>query len=255
MLTVYQETFAPALDTAVSSALLRRVAEGSLGESLRLYRPQSIVAFGKRDVIVPGFGRAVTAARDQGFASVVRLAGGRAAVFHPGTVAFAWTIPTRDPRLGITERFQRMSDMLVGALRQLGADAHIGEVEGEYCPGEFSINLGGEVKVMGVGQRLVSGAAHVGGVVVVTGGEAIADVLIPVYRELELPFKPSTSGDLESAIPGISWTRVRDAVMMAFQDRTAIGFSRIDDETLRMATELQHLHDATIVSERATWRG
>ena len=37
---------------------------------------------------------------------------------------------------------------------------------------------------MGVGQRLVRGAAHVGGVVVVDQGDRIRDVLLPVYDAL-----------------------------------------------------------------------
>ena len=40
------------------------------------------------------------------------------------------------------------------ALQRLGLDARLGELAGEYCPGEFSVNLAGRSKVMGVGQRV-----------------------------------------------------------------------------------------------------
>ena len=72
----------PVFDTAVSHATMRRVAAGELPETLRLARPGRVVAFAKRDVLAPGYAEAVAAARAAGFGSMVRLAGGRAAVFH-----------------------------------------------------------------------------------------------------------------------------------------------------------------------------
>ena len=75
-----------------------RVAAGELPETLRLARPGAIVAFGKRDVVSPGYADAVQAARAGGFEAIERLAGGRAAVFHEGTIAFAHAIPDADPR-------------------------------------------------------------------------------------------------------------------------------------------------------------
>ena len=77
-----------------------RVAAGELPETLRLARPGRIVAFGKRDAVAQGYAAAVQAARDGGFEAIERLAGGRAAVFHEDTIAFAHAIPDADPRSG-----------------------------------------------------------------------------------------------------------------------------------------------------------
>src|SRR5207244_3727585 len=77
-----------------------------------------------------------------------------------------------------------------------------GEGPGEYCPGEHSVNARGQVKVMGVGQRLVATAAHVGGVIVVSGAERIRQVLVPVYEALGLTWDPSTVGALADEVPG-----------------------------------------------------
>ena len=55
----------PALDTAVSRALMLRVAAGELPETLRIARPGAFVAFAKRDAVAPGYDEAVTAARDE----------------------------------------------------------------------------------------------------------------------------------------------------------------------------------------------
>ena len=87
----------PAYDTAVSHAILERVARGELPETFRLARPGAMVAFGKQDVNSPGYTDAVTAAYAGGFEAVQRLAGGRAAVFHENTIAFAWAGRRRTP--------------------------------------------------------------------------------------------------------------------------------------------------------------
>src|SRR3954468_15675311 len=77
----------PVLDTAVSRAVLERVAAGELPETLRLARPGRMVAFGKLDVVGPAYPEAVRAARAGGYEAIERLAGGRAAVFHEGTLS------------------------------------------------------------------------------------------------------------------------------------------------------------------------
>ncbi|NIA24291.1 MAG: lipoate--protein ligase family protein [Gammaproteobacteria bacterium] len=232
----------PGLDTAISHALLLQVARRERESVLRLHKPGSVVAFGRRDAVHPGYRRAVAAALASGFGAVERLAGGRAAVFHPGTIAFSWTVPVDDPRAGINERFQEISTIMVDAFRVLGADAHVGEVPGEYCPGAHSVNIGGTRKVMGVGQRIVSGAAHIGGVVVVSGGDQVAEVLIPVYEALCIEWNPATSGDLCSATPGITTADVQRAILDQFEAGYTLEPARLDEATLALASELEPLH-------------
>ena len=77
----------------MSRALLQRVAAGELPETLRLTRPGPMVAFAKQDAVAPGYTDAVRAARAGGFEPVLRLAGGRAAVFHEQTIALAHAAP------------------------------------------------------------------------------------------------------------------------------------------------------------------
>lgn len=205
-----------AYDTAVSRALLEAVASGAAPPSLRLYRPGAVLAFSLKDRQQPGFGRAVAIAREQGFDPVLRLTGGRAAVFHEQTLAFAWCRPIDDPRLGIHERFDDIAARLCEALRTLGLDARVGAVPGEYCPGEHSVNLGGRRKVVGVGQRVIRGAAHVGGVVVVRDAARIRRVLEPVYAALDYPMDPATVGSLEDGDPGMALERVQEALLASF---------------------------------------
>ncbi len=194
----------PVLDTAISHALLRRVARGEAPESLRLYRPDDALLFSSLDARRPGHARAIELARAAGFEPVVRLAGGHAAVFLSSSLAFAWATADPDAALHIRPRFERLSGWIVAALRRLGLDARVGELAGEYCPGEFSVNLAGRFKVMGVGQRVIRGAAHVGGVVTVAETDRLREVLIPIYEALGLPLRPETAGGLADHAPGLT---------------------------------------------------
>jgi len=244
----------PALDTAVSRATLDLVSEGRHPETLRLHRPAPIVAFGPRDLVEPGAPAAVAAARAQGFAAVERLAGGRAAVFHPGTVAFSWAIPDPSPRERIRARFELLAGIVAEALRSLGVDARIGEVPGEYCPGEHSVNARGERKLLGVGQRVVSGAAHVGGVVVVDGADRVRDVLIPVYEALELPWDPATVGSVEDEVPGTGWDAVGEAILEAFAVRFDLEEGTLPATVLARARDLVPRHALDESSGRTSAR-
>ena len=235
----------PGLDTAVSHALLLQVARGERGPTLRLHASGSVVAFGRRDSVQPGYRQAVDSALASGFGAVERLAGGRAAVFHPGTLAFSWTVPVDNPRAGIIERFNEISTIMLDAFRSLGIDARVGEVPGEYCPGAHSVSIGGVHKVMGVGQRIISGAAHVGGVVVVSGGGLVADVLIPVYEALGIEWDPATSGDLLSAAPGITIEDARRAILDRFEANHRLEPATLDATTLALASELEPLHGSS----------
>jgi len=225
----------PALDTAIARVLLERVDAGELPATLRLSRPPAMVAFSARDARTPGFDAAVAATRAEGFTPVLRLAGGRPAVFTPGTIAFAWSVPSEAPSVAIAERFEVLSTALATALGSLGFDARVGEVPGEYCPGSSSVNLGGTRKVAGVGQRLLRRAAHTGGVVVVDDAAAINRVLEPVYAAHGLTFDPAATGQLASPQHPIAFETVRAAIAEAFAGRFELEPWTLDDGTLARA--------------------
>jgi lipoate-protein ligase A len=245
---VIEESFPddPALDTAVSRALLERVAAGELPETVRLARPGRMVAFGKQDVVSPGYARAVRAARDGGFEAIQRLAGGRAAVFHENTIAFAQAVPDSDPRPGIQARFDQVAGIMAAAFRRLGVDARVGEVPGEYCPGGHSVNARGRRKLMGVGQRLIAGGAHIGGVVVVDGAERVNGVLRPVYSELRLGWDPAATGSVAEEAGGATFEEVRRAILDEYAARYELEEARLDERTLELARRLapEHLSPA-----------
>jgi octanoyl-[GcvH]:protein N-octanoyltransferase len=233
----------PALDAAVSRAVMHRVAAGHLPETLRLARPAAVVAFAKRDALAPGYGRALAAARAGGFGAILRLAGGRAAVFHEGTLELAHAVPDPDPKPGIHTRFESTATLIARALRELGVDARVGEVAGEYCPGRWSVNAAAERKLAGIGQRVVAGGSHTGAVIVVGGAERIRGVLDPVYEALELDWDPHTVGAVADELgrDGL-WDAVRDALLAEYAERFELVAGELDDETLALARRLAAEH-------------
>lgn len=232
----------PALDTAVSHAVLEEVAAGRRDETFRLYVPGRVVAFGRQDTTAEGYSEAVEACRTEGYAPVERLAGGRAAVFHEGTLAFSWAIPASDPVGTITARFHEIDRVVVGALSALGFDARVGEVDGEYCPGRYSVNLSGHWKVMGVGQRLRRGVAHVGGVVAVGGHEEINRVLTPVYRALSFPWDPAATGSLRAVRADTTLSEVADAILTELALLGEISEEGLSGDTLERSERLLPRH-------------
>lgn len=242
-LALIRESRPGPLDVAISHSILSAVSEGEMGPTLRLHYPGPVLAFGRADRVTPGYGAAVRTARAHGYDAVERLAGGRAAVFHESTIAFSVALPEAEPKSGIEERFELIAGLMVDAFESLAIDARIGEIPGEYCPGQWSVNVGGRVKVMGVGQRLVRKAVHVGGVVVVDEGERIRDVLVPVYRALGLDWDPRTAGSLADRSPGITNDLVMKSIIDQFRARYQLSEETLPSGILGRAEQLvaQHL--------------
>jgi octanoyl-[GcvH]:protein N-octanoyltransferase len=241
---VYEESFPerPAFDTALSRALLLAVGAGRSPAALRLYDPGDVVAFSLLDRVQPGFREAVAAARAQGFEAVLRLAGGRAAVFTRETLGFAWCVPEDEPRARIGARFEEIAGAVAAALRTLGVDARVGAVPGEYCPGEHSVNARGKVKLAGTGQRIVRGAAHVGGVIVLGGSAKIRAVLEPVYAHMGFAWDPATVGSLADEVGPVPRAKLAEALLGELGKSHALERAILGPEPLAGASRLEHDH-------------
>jgi octanoyl-[GcvH]:protein N-octanoyltransferase len=228
----------PELSTAISRTILRRVAAGELPPTVRIHRPGNEVAFGRQDIASPGYEAAARAARAAGFAAVERLAGGRAAVFHQGTIAIARAYSDPQPPKRTYARFEEMAGLIADALRALGLDARVGEIPGEYCPGAYSVNARGETKLAGIGQRMIRGGAHMGGVVVASGGREVARVLEPVYRALELDWEPATSGSVADELGReVDAGEVEEALIAELAKRYGLVDAELDEQTMRLAAQ------------------
>jgi octanoyl-[GcvH]:protein N-octanoyltransferase len=232
----------PGLDTALSKLILNRVSSGEMPATMRLYVPAREVAFGRRDAVTPQYPAAVSAARTAGFTAVERHAGGRAAVFTEHTIAFALAIPDDDPRATIHRRFQDMSELIVAAFARLGVASAIGEIPGEYCTGNFSVHHDHRLKLMGVGQRLAKHAAHVGGVIAVSRTDLLLRALIPVYRALQLEWRPTTTGSLADIHDPMTNDEVTAALKAELRRRYDVTKGRIGKDLVDEARSRAHRH-------------
>lgn len=228
----------PALDVALPHALLGLVAAGRRGPVVRSYRPRPTVAFGRRDSFLPGFASATDAARRRGYTPVIRGAGGRAAAYDEGCLVFDEIMPAADSMAGIQARFSDEAERQAQALRSLGVDARVGEVPGEYCPGEFSVNARGETKLIGAAQRIVRGAWLLSTVVVVEPVGELRAVLEDVYSSLGLAWDPATTGSVAAEAAGTSVEAVREAILAQYATRTALTPRALAADELAVANEL-----------------
>jgi lipoate-protein ligase A len=244
MLAFSRQGFAgpPARSTAVARAVLVRVAAGELPPTFRIHRPGRILAFSKQDAASPGFPDAVRAARAVGFEPVMRLAGGRAAVYHEQTLALSWAVPDRRPSSHTEARFSELAELLRGALSDVGVDARVGEVPREYCPGAWSVNARGTRKLVGAGQRLIAGAAHRGAVIVVAASDLLRAALVPTYEALGLDWDPATAGSVEDEVARVTIGQVEEAIVAKLAARYELAEAELDAATLELAERLESDH-------------
>jgi len=232
----------PALDVAVGHALLERAARGEIGPTLRVYRPGPTVAFGRLDRLRPGFADAVAAARAHGFEPVLRQPGGHAAAYDSAAVCLDLVRPEAEAIPELQARFADAAELLAGALRGVGVDARVGEVAGEYCPGAWTVNAAGRVKLAGTAQRVVRGASLLGAVVLAGGGARVRAVLEDVYARLELDWDPATAVAADDGVRGLTVDAVERAIVDAYAAREPLEAGSLDAATVARARELAEGH-------------
>jgi lipoate-protein ligase A len=202
----------PQEDMDLSRAALTALADGADG-LLRIHRPRPTAAFSRRDSLAPGFPDASAAAADDGFAPVIRPAGGRLAAYHREALVLDMAGPHPSPHDGHRARFAAAATALADGLRTLGVDARPGAVPGEYCPGEFSVNARGATKLIGTAQRLTRHGYLFSVVVLVGDPEPVRAVLAATYPLLGLEWDPATVGAVADEVPGVTVAEVADALV------------------------------------------
>lgn len=183
---------------------------------LRVHEPVPTVAFGRRETHRDGYRRAVAAARAHGFEPVVRNAGGQAVAYGHGSLVVELISPDPSAALRLRDRFDAFAAGIARALRSVGVDARVGPVDGEYCPGEHSVNGGGTVKLAGVAQRMTMRGWLCSASVVVTGADPLRAVLVDVYEALGAALRPETVAAVTDLAPHATVSTVRDAIIEAF---------------------------------------
>jgi lipoate-protein ligase A len=217
-----EATLGAGRDLEFGLELLAKAKSGEIGPTLRLYRPTPTVAFGQRDTRLPGFEAAAQACRENGFEPLVRRAGGRAAAYHEGTLVVDHIEPDLDAIAGSKTRFGYFGELFAQALRCAGVQASVGEIPGEYCPGEFSVHgtdpadAAHRVKLVGTAQRVVAGGWLFSSVIVVENSAPIRKVLTDSYAALGLDWDPATAGAVNDLVPGLDVEAVADAVLQTY---------------------------------------
>jgi lipoate-protein ligase A len=227
------------LDTALSSALLDEVIAGA-APVVRISRPEPLVSFGRLDRLETGFAAALEVARGHGFTPVMRVGGGRAAAIHEGVIQLGMGEAASE---STTERFVATADLVRSALGRLGVVAEVGELPGEFCAGAWSLHAGG-VKLSGIAQRVTRGAAWTDAFVMVSGGERLREVLVPVYAALGVPLDPRTIGTLEDLVPGIAWEAAANALRAELAARRELAAAAPDPSRRTRAAALRPRHVA-----------
>ncbi|HTU96819.1 MAG TPA: hypothetical protein VMF14_13320 [Solirubrobacteraceae bacterium] len=219
----------PVLDLALATALLEQVAAGERGPVIRVYEPAPTVAFGRRDSFLEGFTAATEAATTAGFTPAIRSAGGRAAAYHERCLVIDEIVPAPDAMADVDARFADEAESQAQALRELGVDARVGEVPGEYCPGRFTVNAGGETKLIGAAQRIISGAWLFSSVVVVADARLVRDVLVRVYAALGLEWDPASVGSVADEVEAATVAQVQAALLQRLGARYELTPSNLGE--------------------------
>jgi octanoyl-[GcvH]:protein N-octanoyltransferase len=193
----------PEVGFGLQQAVLEEVAAGERGPTALIWASSRYVGATRQETRLPGFAAATQAASGLGFPVLVRNSGGGAVAANRGSLSFSLTFPVEDLRHGLYERYQDGLDLIASALRRVGVEAERGEVEGEFCPGAYSVRSGGPsgIKHAGLAQRVTRRAARLEALVLVAETDEVRTVLKRFYGHLGLPFRPGSVGDLPAGVP------------------------------------------------------
>ena len=227
----------------LQQAVLEEVAAGSRDSAALLWTSSRYVGATYPETRLPGFGEAARLAEEAGFPVLVRNSGGGAVAANEGSVSFSLTYPVEDLRRGLYDRYTESVELIVAALNKLDIVAEAGEVEGEFCPGAYSVRSGGYsgVKIAGLAQRVTRRAARVEALILATQTAELRAVLGLFYGALGLPFRPESVADL----PGTDVSRAIEALAGTVREHYGATEGEVGEKTLQRARSLRDRWRAT----------
>ncbi len=220
----------------LQQTVIEETAAGERGPTALLWTSSKYVAATHLETRLAGFGAAARLAEGLGFPVLVRNSGGGAVAANEGSISFSLTFPVEDLRSGLFERYGEGAEVVISALRRLGVEAEAGEVEGEFCPGAYSVRSGGPggIKVAGLAQRVVRRAARLEALILVRKTAGLIPVLEGFHGALGLPFRPGSVGDLP-----VNTGRVISALVEEIRERYAGVSAQVPRDTLLRARSLR----------------
>jgi octanoyl-[GcvH]:protein N-octanoyltransferase len=231
----------------LQQAVLEEVAVGARGPTALMWTSSPFIGATHSETCLPNYDAAVRLAGEAGFPVLVRNSGGGAMAANEGSISFSLTFPVRDLRQGLYERYTEGAELIIAALGKLGVAAEAGEVEGEFCPGAYSVRSGGYsgIKIAGLAQRVTRRAARVEALVLVTKTAELKRVLKRFYGALELPFRPGCIADL----PGADIAEAIEALSDALRECYEVKEAMISEDMLNKAHSLrENWHTASNLS-------
>jgi octanoyl-[GcvH]:protein N-octanoyltransferase len=197
----------------------QQLASLRLGEPgvMRLRRPQPTAAFSPQDTTHPDYESIKVQVRANGFEPIERGTGGRLTMFDEKSLAITLVSPHADPYPHMTARYDLFAGAIAEALGQLGIDARVGELPHEYCPGKYSINAGGRVKLVGIAQRMNKCCFQMGAIIAVERSDKACAAITQAYHAMGLPFDASTYGAIADARPEVGYGQLRAQLTSVFK--------------------------------------
>jgi lipoate-protein ligase A len=226
----------PEIGFGLQQAVLEEVAAGERGPVALIWTSSHYVGATRQETRLSGFAAATEAALELGFPVLVRNSGGGAVAANRGSLSFSLTFPVEDLRHGLYERYSEGLDLIVSALRSISVEAERGEVDGEFCPGAYSVRSGGPrgVKHAGLAQRVTRRAARLEALLLVSETDEVRTILERFYGLLGLTFRPGSVGDLPVNVP---------TVIQALSDEVHTRYEasevRIGEKTMERARALR----------------
>ncbi|MFO1033541.1 MAG: hypothetical protein U1E15_05480 [Hyphomicrobiales bacterium] len=202
----------PHEDVARVRAALQGLKTGGAG-LLRAYCPAPTAAFSPRDTTHGRFRDVARRMETLGFAAVERGAGGTFAAYDTAALVIDLVAAHGQPHGQMLERFSRFAGAIADALCKLGIDARVGEVPDEYCPGKYSVNAGGRLKLAGIAQRITRHGYHLGAVLAVSHSPPALTAVAEAYEMMSLPFAPSTFSNVLALRQNVRASDVTEAII------------------------------------------
>lgn len=182
---------------------------------LRFRRPRPTAAFSPQDTTHPDYERIKHQARANGFEPIERGTGGRLTMFDEQALAITIISPHVDPHQHTIKRYEIFAGAIVDGLVTLGIAARIGELPNEYCPGKFSINAEGRIKLVGIAQRMNRRCIQMGAIIAVERSEKACASIVEAYDAMGLTFDPATYGAISDFNPLLTYGEVRNALLQS----------------------------------------
>lgn len=231
-----------AVELAIPALLLRKRPE-TWSELVHIYVPQGpTVAFSSRDLRSPGIIAATELARSAGFATAVRSPGGQMVAYDSGAVVIDHVTWSSGLRQAGESTFADNAASHANVLRSLGdIDARVGPVDGEYCPGEFSINIAGRAKVVGSAQRVTGTGSLFSTVVQVAVSDDVRAVIAAVSDALGYELRAESIAGLRDYEPTLTADEVAAAFATDYRDRLRMSDGQLPGEIVERATAVDSL--------------